>query len=639
MVEPWKVQVRFEDSWHSGLLSWSSEGPIVELDSGEEITSGALVKLNQEAILDENGKTSVRPGKEHIIRLEPVLSREGTFAPLLDESVDSSMYPPDTNLWYTRMLRGNEIVTFFLHTIQESAKYYLAIVHDCRLIQAHAIRQYEAGALRYETNAELWRKGRAAIDSDFDAFAILDNPRPDWKCIHKLTTDIRADIRGETVGESFDTLVPPQWPTEVRQELKAFLAYICKGRPEEDPLDFFPRFEKYRMLYGLLMAHYRSMIQSVDAFPYVRCMWEAQSQQLGISNLILPEEVELQPWYIFRYNVYERTLAFEHATEIIENLNTSGKITTRLPITQKEAEESEDAWIKRMWMMAMGLRIRPHVRAPVLGLQEVVYLGRAQRWPHKHLRFMARVGEFNENHFYFHHMLMPPLAFQQIKTPVRELSKIAFSANTANYHLYNPEHKTWNIDLESLESPGNLSLDILKSKFGRARDGFIGPLSMTQAAILDYIVSQGYLAAMETYGGIPGRNIDQDTVERFLYFMRDGGAVDLSYQVSPYGLPTTLIQASGKALDVCSLVSRLLESLPTCRSYVVDGGCHAYILARFARKDKKPLLESISNNNCKLGVSNVSAVRAFTRRFYQSLLTAQGEWDTNVSEILSQKIL
>jgi hypothetical protein len=639
MVEPWKVQVRFEDSWHSGLLSWSAEGPIVELDSGEEITSGALVKLNQEAIIDENGKTSVRPGKEYIIGLEPVLSREGTFAPVLDEPVDSSIYPPDTNLWYTRLLRGNEIVTFFLHTIEESAKYYLAIVHKDRLIQAHAIRQYEAGALRYETDAELWRKGRAAFAPNFDALAILDESSPDWKSIDKLTADVRADIRGETVGETFDGLVPIQWPTQVRQELKAFLAYICKGRPDEDPLDFFPRFEKYRMLYGLLLAHYRSMIQSVDAFPYVRWMWEAESRLLSIGDWAIPEEVELHPWSIFIYYLYRLTLDFERAAEITEKLNNSDRIMTQLPVSRKEAEESRNAWIERIWVMAMGLRIMPNVRASVLGLQEVIYLGRAQRWPHKHLRFMARVGDANGEHRYFHHMMMPPLAFQQLKTPIRDLSRIAFSAYSTNYHLYDSDENIWNVDLKALENRKNLSLDELKSRFGRSKEGFIGALSKKQATILDYVVSQGFLAEIEAYEGIPGTEIDQDTLERFLAFMRNGAAIDLTYQVSPYGLPTTFIEVEGKESTLCSLMAAFLDALPTCWAFIEPNATHAYALVRFSPQDWQLLSNSISNTEFEIRMARVSAFRGFTRRFFQRLATDGGEWNADVSEIISQKIL
>lgn len=638
MVEPWKVQVRFEDSWHSGLLSWSAEGPIVELDSGEEITSGALVKLNQEAILDENGKTSVRQGNAYTIRLEPVLSREGTFAPLLDESVDSSMYPPDTNLWYTRMLRGNEIVTFFLHTIQESAKYYLAIVHKDRLIQAHPIRKYEAGALRYETNAELWRKGWAADAPDFDALAVLDDAPPDWKCIDRLTDGIRVPIRGETVAEAFDELIPPQWPSRVRQETKAFFAYICKGHPEEDPLDFFPRFQKYRMLYGMLLGHYRSMIHSADTPPYVRWMWEAQSQQLHIDSLAFPEETEEQPWHVFRNYMYDRTLTFERAAEITERLNKSGKVITQLPVSREEAEESQDAWIERMWMMAMGLRIWPHVRAPVLGLQEAVYIGRAQRWPHKHLRIMARLGDSTKNSRYFHHMMIPPLAFQKVKATIQDLSSIAFSAYNANYHLYNVEDRQWRIDSECLESRESISFEELKHRFGRNKQGFIGPLSKKQATILDYTVSQGWLAAIELHKGIPGTDIDQDTLERFLTFMRDGKALDLTYRVSPYGLPLTFLEVEGEESAVCSLMAALLNTVPTCSVLTEPSGECSYAVVRCAKQERKKLLKHIISTEYEVRMSEVSAFRAFTYRFFQRIVTEEG-WDKDVNELLSQKLL
>ncbi|MBS3794747.1 MAG: hypothetical protein KGY80_07620 [Candidatus Thorarchaeota archaeon] len=638
MVEPWKVQVRFEDSWRSGLLSWSAEGPFVELDSGEEITSGALVKLNQEAILDENGKSSVRHRNEYIISLEPVLVREGTFAPLLDEPVGSSIYPPETNLWYTRLLRGNKMVTFFLHIIEESAKYYLAIVHDCRLIQAHAIRKYEAGALRYETNAELWRKGWAADAPDFDALTILDKPRPEWKCIDRLTDGIRIPIRGETVAEAFDELIPPQWPSKVRQEIKAFFAHICRGRPDEDPLDFFPRFQKYMMLYGMLLSHYRSRIHSADTYPYARWMWQTQSQQLHIDTLAFPEETEQQPWHAFRNYMYDRTLTFERAAKITEKLNKSGKVITKLPVSREEAEESQDAWIERIWMMAMGLRIWPHVRAPVLGLQEAVYIGRAQRWPHKHLRIMARLEDSYETPRYFHHMMIPPLAFQKVKATIHDLSSIAFSVYSANYHLYNVEERQWRIDWESLESRENMSLDDLKRRFGRNKQGFIGPLSKKQAIILDYIVSKGWLSAIELHKGIPGTDIDQDTLERFLTFMRDGKALDLTYRVSPYGLPLTFLEVEGEESAVCSLMSTLLDTVPTCSVLTEPGGNRSYAIVRCTEHDRKKLLKHITSTDYEVRMSEVSAFRSFTHRFFQRIVTEDG-WDKDVDEILTQKFL
>ncbi|MFO7836680.1 MAG: hypothetical protein R6V83_08495 [Candidatus Thorarchaeota archaeon] len=639
MVESWDVLIQLDHDWHQAKISWKVNGPFVQLNSGEEICSGARVKLAKEAILDEEGNTVVQQGEEFLIRLEPVLSRKGVFARLLNEAIEARIYPEDTNLWYPRWLYGNDTATFFLHAIEGSKKYYLAVVQDGNLVQAHTIEHYEAGPFRYQSDAALWRKGMSRIETDINPISILNNPRPDWECLARITHGVRVNLVGETLKKCLNGVVPPQWPEDIREQLMAFLAYTCLGRPTEDPLDFFPRFQDKPLFLALLKNYYLRLGSKIPNFPYVRFMWQAEAGQLPLLGSNPPEEVEEQPWTRFLSYVRRTYDQPENVITIAKKLNKTKEIITSLPISRTKARHSWKSWLQRMMSLTRGLRLWPHVRTAAFGLQEIVYLGRAYRWPHKYLRFIVRIDGTDKHPLYFHHMVMPPIAAQQVKRHIPSTRMIAYSASQQNYHLYDPEQDHWKLDMKRFKSREMTSVDDLRARFGDSMNGVMKTPSPTEANILDYAVSRGWLAEMELSAGIPGTEINQETIKECLESLRSQEAIDIGYRVSIIGLKSIFLELRGDEKTTCSLLAALLESLPTCQVFLERNRTHGYALARISHENREKISESISSIDAQISMVPATAFRAYRSDFFRRLLKDDGNWDTDTSELLTQQRL
>lgn len=372
MTEPWEVRLFSQGNWRPATICWEDAGPVAAIDDKKVIST--KVKLHFDVLLDEVGAIQKVRTRARVISLEPEIVFRGRFARVLPAAVESKIYPPSTNLWYTRWLYGTKAARFFLYPILGSNKYFLVVVQDGQLVQAHTIEPYEACALRYRPWSTFWTSPQEVDEDKFDPVQILDKPLRDWACLTKITDGANLCIDGDTMGECLDEFVPP-WPEGIRNELKAFLLFLCKPQPKDDPLDFFPRFGHVRIFYSLLMNWY--MRRESDQSSYVREFWLAHAD-IDPKNPTMPEGTEGLPWMRLLYRVHTPLSYYPELTTMVQQLNRSQQVITTLPISRKKGKQSKDAWRKRTMLISKGMGMRLHVRPRGIGLREVIYIGGVQ---------------------------------------------------------------------------------------------------------------------------------------------------------------------------------------------------------------------------------------------------------------------
>jgi hypothetical protein len=623
VTEPWEVPVFIDGDWQSGTIRWEDAGPTVAI--GDRVVADTKVKLHFEVLVDEDGETHKVSTKGRVIPLEPEIVCRGRFTRVIPPAAESMIYPHSTNLWYTRWQYGKEPARFFVYPILDADEYFLVVMQDNHVVQAHPIKPYEACPLRYRPRSMLWT-APVEVDS-FDVAQMLDEPLPDWSCLAKITKGVDFPIEGDTTGQCLDKLIPP-WSTEMRNQLKAFLLFLCKPQPQEDPLDFFPRFQHQRLLYSLLLNRY--VRRESDDISYIREFWLAHADV----NARLPtmaEGTDLLPWMRLMYRTAIPLTYYPELIRMFQQLNRSQQVITNLPIDRKEAQQSQDAWKKRAFLMAKGVTMKLSVRPKGIGLREAVYIGRAYRWPHRHLRFIVRMDDPGGHARYLHHMMLPPKAAQKASRCIHGISEIDYSTYAVNLNP-RPVLK----DIKNSLNQHVTSLPQLKQKYGCHNPDFVTPLNRKQAMILDYVITYPWLAKMEMTDGIPNTDMNARRIQREIKVLQDRDVVDVQYISANYGLRSIFLEIQGEKKTVLSLVSGLLETLPSCQAMITKDD-HAYVLGRTTGIHTTSLAEYLSKKDVNVRITPVTSWRTHTPNFFQRILKEDGEWNDDISELFSQQ--
>ncbi|MCK5303216.1 MAG: hypothetical protein KAJ96_08750, partial [Candidatus Thorarchaeota archaeon] len=414
-----------------GQLTWNALGPHITLESGELFsgeTKDYSYEINNEIVVDEIGFSKHIPLKKAArIILKPIEVTKRPYSTRVEQLSDD-LYPPASYGWTASMRKEGEEALYVVQKLQnDKRRYWLTIVNaaTAEVHESHAIYKYEAGIITLtsdvDSDDELYLSIRAE-ESELamkKALGILDTgPPPTWEDIAPLIAQVRIPglMIGRNMRETVNQLVPMEFPSDVREEIMAFLAWTTrKGIPDEDPVKFFSNTESLRLFSRLYTGHLQCILEGFPPPAYIRLMKRAVSGKLLPLSRPPTESEEETSWLMAFHKISEQFPDWTgRVIKYAVDLNAADGVAVELPVSSAAAKRSKRAWGDRLALAAHGLFLDIHIEPQSLGLQHLVYVGAAHRWPHKHLVFSARLGNDVGRPPNLQVMYMPPSAAERV---------------------------------------------------------------------------------------------------------------------------------------------------------------------------------------------------------------------------------
>ncbi len=637
-----------------GSVKFSHGDAIVELVSGK-IFSGNNIEIYYEPMymiaLNGNGESvSEEIDSSLAIRLKPILIVKHPYVNQGGQFIED-VFPPSTGGFYGRLQAGKSDALYIVQPIRNSERFWLAItnIHTGVIYETQIIQSYEAEALSLIEDRIRSLYSKSSTNSEemrTEIQSILDTPAPSWQELASITTDVSIPNLelGDTMRDTFSQIVPLSFPAQIREELMTFLAYVVRSKiPKEDPMTYLYKFSSMIVLEDLLSNHLMHVFDGTKWPPYVKLMILAERGQLEAPKRAVSDWIMSSPWLLFSQKCAEmRPNWLNIAVDSAKTLNESNKIVIGLSTTKKAANKSKLLWKKRFAEITHGLRIRGDINSNSLALTELVYLGAAYRWPHKHMKFISRLGGISESSPHFQVMLMPFSAAERVKRALPGTLTVKWSKRLSNYNLFDSKVNKWQVPIERIidSVDARSSVRKLKNEFRRNDivDSYL--ISKEDAKAADLVgegIESFYLEVPEFLNNL---GLSKRLVKTTIANMVNKRVMHLSYDVSDPRLVSLAIIVHGKSYTVSSIVSEVLKSTPTSYARLDETGENAVILSRLPEESVYDLASQLASRGIEHDVNircmRPTTFRRYTSNLYQRLLKDDGTWDDDVSAFLSQ---
>jgi hypothetical protein len=645
----WKTAEDFEE----GSLRYGSSDVTIELKSGEVISSknssNVIFEVMDQVSLDRESRSVVEPIQSKLeILLKPILVILHPYTEVGGQVVED-VFPPSTSGFYGRLLNGKRESLYFIQKVMNSNQFWLTITNPItsQIFEAHLIQPYEAEALSLIDDNRIRQFPSAELnDQKDDVLGILDSPAPTWRELSMLVEDLSIPNlkMGDTMEETLTQIVPTTFPNRVRKELMAFLAYVIQNKlPNEDPLTYMSRFSSTIVLENLIQGHLMHLIDKTSWPSYAKLMILAARGQLGSPKRAVPDSVLGAPWFVYAQKCSELLPSWLNiAVSIARDLNESGRLVLGLPTTKSAAKKSRASWKRRFTEMSYNLMIRGIVETSSLGLVELVYLGAAYRWPHRHMKFITRLGTSGESPPYLQVMLMPLNAAERVRRALPSVLSVGWSARTLNLDLFDEKTNTWDIPVEqvveSLEKKSTIRK--LANRFGGKGVPDTYTMSREETKVVDLFSEGVILSSLESSGYLDSLGLEKKRIRRLLRNLAYRRIIRVTYEVSDPNLITLAVILQGEKETIASVVSEFLASTPTTFARLDGAGTSGVLLSRLTEKSAHVIASQLPSRSIDYGTNircmRPTAFRGYTSNLYQRLLKPDGTWDDNVSAFLSQ---
>ncbi len=652
-VKVWMTSEEYE----MGFLSYGLQDVFVRLASGRVIagrsSEGVEVSLQDKVTLNNNGRSVVEPiGFEIKVVLKPILM---ILHPYTNQGgqILEDVFPPSTSGFYGRLQAGSTDALYFVHKVEGSERFWLTITDPQRgaIYETCLIQPYEAEALSLVEDHRVFhaRSRSSSIDREkmrCEILSVLDGPPPSWQELSRVLGDVTIPdltVR-KTMRDTLEKIVPASFPATIREELMAFVAYAMKSTiPDDDPLTYSFKFSTMTIMDQLLRGHVMNLIDGTEWPPYVKVMIMAAKGQLDAPKRAVSDAISNVPWLLFSQKCADLLPNWlKLAVHSAKTLNDSGRIVLGLPTTKGEAKRSRIAWKRRFAEMSYGIRIGGHISPASLGLCELVYLGAAYRWAHRHMEFIAQLGGVLENSPHLHVMIAPLRAAERIRRAIPSIMNVAWTFRTSNMNLFDDEISSWLVPgqqiIESIERES--SLRGLNSQFGGANTTDLYSLSKDDAEVADLVAEGIELVYLEKPEYLSSLKLTKKKMHATLSALLSRRILHFSYEVSDSRLISLATIIQGERASVASLVSAFLRSTHTSYARLDQYGENAIILSRLPEESVYSIASQLPSRGMEQGLNircmRPTTFRRYTSNLYQRLLREDGTWDDDVSAFLSQ---
>ncbi|MFW9956340.1 MAG: hypothetical protein ACFFD3_17490 [Candidatus Thorarchaeota archaeon] len=639
-----------------GKLTFNTENPLVFLESGVRLDDYSLdstYDMRNELLIDGHQSKYKRDLLEFVkIRIYPFVK---VIRPYSIDGVEKKgdVYPPSSNGWYGRMARAVNKGIYFIQEVVDRDYYWMTIVNpiDGSIMESHSIKPYELEILRMEDSWMKFNEIQECRGRDFGEkfksklMKLLDETELSWDEISKLAhgTPIPIIQRGSTVRETLTKLVPISAYTEdSRDEILAFLAWVAKGENlDEDVVEFVERIGFLPHFRSLLINHLKILYDNKPTPQYLDLIKSAASESPNWSSFSVDETQSMRPHAILRYRIFELAPNwYKDAIEMAKGFNESREIILSL----SHSSISNDSQRQRLLISTMGFSPRAYVRPHSVGLQNLVYIGAAHRWAHRHLAYSLSFRTKSGKSIHLQSIVVPPLGAKRIESALPKIQNIEWSGSSINLDLYREAKGIWTMRIKHILNSisRNESLRNLKKKYGDWFGNVPHTLSREEAKIVDMINSTVfYLTHLKDKKIQKYWNVTEETAKRVLIHLRDQNIVDISYR---FNMSADLILAGiiveGQPESVYSITSALMRNCPTTRSMVSGSGKMSIINCRIPKEMQSVLFEDFprlaSDNGIVVKPLTITGHRNYEGSLYQRIIREDGTYDDDVSHFLSQ---
>ncbi len=653
------VRVRFwlRDDSSFGSIVINQQGMSIKDKSGQKVFSNELdivYEMREQIIPRLDGKQDkiVLESPVRVV-LKPLVQKSRMYNPSGEQFIED-IFPPSSYGFYGRMKNGDSEFLYIVQEVIDDSRYWLTIANpnNSHIHEAHFINQFEAEALslidsqefRNIWYASIWSKIPTSERSEI--LDILDEPSVSWKELAKLLRDISIpNLKiGKTMRETLSQLVPQTFPIDVQEQLMLFLSIVLKkGLPKTDPINYLYKYWSFPIVGALLEGHLICLVEGVEWPSYLKILTLAGRKHLTDPVRAIDSNVSESPWLMFWEKVSEQFPDwFDIAANMVRELNIRGEIISKFPITAADAKTSIDSWKKRLSTLIYELRLIGRLDPQSLGLVELVYLGAAYRWPHKHMKYITKLGSKVENQPYLQVMVMPPSAALKVKRILPSIMNVIWTCRTYNIDLFNVKNKSWEVPINRIMSSVE---DVSSFRRIAKRTGIwtnINNYRLTQeeAKAID-LASEGIrLAGLERKEYLEPWGFDSKRIQYLLSDLSKRGIIHCSYEATNDKLISLSTIIHGPPEKVTSVCDAFLECTPTSLVKLGEKYQQAVILSRLP----ETLAYNLVSHLPKMGMEQDLIIRclrpttfqSYTHNLLQRLLKNNGTWDDDVSGFLSQ---
>ncbi|MHA1850808.1 MAG: hypothetical protein ACTSW8_06060 [Candidatus Thorarchaeota archaeon] len=651
-----KIYSSFEDG-EKGRIIVDKRGIHLFSSTGGRYSRETFIDLDYsvdyEIVPTTTGKSQSTPlEKEAMIELNPQTILSRPCAPYIGQIVED-IYPPSTHGFYGRMKQGQEEAIYIIQNIIDSPMKWLTIAHpeSGAIIESHSIQPYEAVSLKMVDSASIQRMlyhdiGKKRSGSMKKIVDPLRNPSVSWGDISKIVTDVSIPNLSlkDNGHDTLSQLVPDSFPEPIREQLIAFLSFVLQDKiPDEDPVEFHYNFVSSPMLMSLIAGHIRCKIDSVEGPPYVKLMTLAARGQLGSPKRAVSDGLKDIPWILFWQKCNELFPNWlGHSIQIASELNITGKILTGLPITKSVANRSKDAWKKRVASLYYNLRLLGHVNTKALGLSDIVYLGAAYRWPHRHMKFITRLGPISDTAQHLQVMTMPSTAANRISRLLPGAMTIGLSVRISNLDMFDNSSKSWIVPAYPIIDALGKSASERKllQITGNQKVGKVQPITLREAKVLDHLSAGINLDDLELQDIRNYLQINTRTLKSTIEDLVQRNLVKVMYETSDDQLISLASIIQGKEALLRSVLIAFLKNTPTTLAIRNDIRDQVILISRLPESTAYELVSTLPDQgfgqDLNIRCMRPTVFRTYAHNLYQRLLHENGLWDDDVSAFLSQ---
>ena len=658
IFDSFNVSFWTKDHNGNGLLRITKNGMQIEFESGcmlsENDRQDTYYEIDTQILPGVNGDWYNIPLEESVrIQFKPLFTISRPYAHQGGQYIEE-IFPPSTAGFYGRLRNGYEKHQYIVQQIIGDSKLWLTIANSKtgQIYEAHSIFPYEAGALSIISSQEfrniwygkIWSTVPSSVREEIRG--ILNHPSISWKEFSKILENISIPDQplGETMREMLTPLIPESFPETVREQLMIFLVYVLKNDFNvEDPIDYLYKYWSFPILGALLEGHLMCVKAAVPYPPYLKLMTLAGRRDLGTPDDATPQDIIESPWLLFWQKTWEQFPNWYNiAAEIVKELNSKGKLVDKIPITKSAAKKSTQSWKKRLAILIYELRIVGRIYPEALGLTELVYLGSAYRWPHKHMKFITCLGRAGESSPYLQVMVMPPSAALQVKRVLPNIIEIGSTTRISNISLFNTKKMMWDIPTQRILSSveEQLSPKRLTSRYQIGK--YVGNSRITpeEAKISDLAAEGIRLGSIERKEYLDPWGLDIRTVNKTLASLQDRKIIQIYYETSTQNLISLATVMHGPPKSVASICSAFLDTTPSTLMMLGSEGNQSILISKLPEESAYELASKLPSYGLEHDVTirclRPTSFQSYAHNLYQRLLKEDGTWDDDVSAFLSQ---
>lgn len=632
-------------NWN-GLRIISEDGNIHSSETNRE-----LVYFIDHRTIPSAGGTidSVQLDEKVCVKLHPQMVNFHPYTPFVGQVVED-IFPPSSEGFYGRMKQGHQEAIYITQDIIGSAMKWLTIADPTNEIpyESHMVHPYEAESLALiESSIRqsiLYRD--ISHDSKNPLKDMLEGPSPSWDELDRIITDISIPNLSlmNTARGTLSQLVPVSFPDVIREQLMIFLAFVIKGEiPDADPVEFQFSLLSVPLLGSLIRGHIRCMMDNFEWPPYVKLMILAERNQLDPPKRAVSEEIKATPWLMF----WQKCTEFfpnwlSNSIQLADEVNRSGRLLLSLPVSKAQAKRSKTAWKKRFASSFYDFRLLGHVNTESIGLENLVYVGAAYRWPHRHMKFITRLGSTSENTPHLQVMTMPFEAAERINRVLPGVMKIGLNKRMSNLSMFDGESKRWIVPARPIiDALGRTSSKKkVHQLIGERKIAEFHTVAKQEAKVMDLVTSGISLEDLEIPKIIEYFEIDTKILKSTIKKLTRRNVIDIAYETNDDQLISLATIIQGKEDNLRSLVIAFLKHTPTSLVMVDDSYNQVVAISKMPESTAYELASSLPERGFDLGL-NIRCMRptifkSYTHNLYQRLLKEDGTWDDNVSAFLSQ---